>query len=113
MDWNRFREYGLALHEQDDDGVGMWGLYSTAGIETGWLNFVRANGGDFLNADNSECIIDSPESIEAWNYLVNLRREDGISPSPEALQAEGANSLFQTGRIRPVSFRQLGNVLPE
>jgi multiple sugar transport system substrate-binding protein len=99
MDWNKFREYGLALHEAAEGSPSMWGLYSTGDIQTGWLNYVRANGGDFLNLDNSECIIDSPESIEAWNYLVNLRREDGISPSPEALQAEGANSLFQTGRI--------------
>ncbi len=99
MDWNKFREYGLALHEESDDGPPMWGLYSTGGIETGWLNYVRANGGDFLNSDNSQCIIDSAESIEAWNYLVDMRRVDGISPSPEALQAEGANSLFQTGRI--------------
>ncbi len=99
MDWNKFREYGLALHETSGDDTAMWGLYATGGIETGWLNFVRANGGDFLNIDNSACIIDSPESVEAWNYLVNLHHEDGISPSPEALQAEGANSLFQTGKI--------------
>ncbi len=99
MDWNRFREYGLALHETVDDDVTMWGLYSTAGIETGWLNYVRANGGDFLNSDNSACIIDAPESLEAWNFLVNLRLEDGISPSPETLQAEHAGSLFKTGKI--------------
>ena len=77
----------------------MWGLLSTGGIEAGWINFVRANGGNFLNTDYSECIIDSAESIEAWNYLADFRRADGISPSPEALQAEWVNSLFQTGRF--------------
>ena len=31
--------------------------------------------------------------------MADFRRADGISPSPEALQAEWVNSLFQTGRF--------------
>ena len=100
MDWNKFREYGLALHEESDDGIPMWGLYSTGGLQTGWLNFVRANGGDFLNSDNSECIIDSAESIEAWNYLVDMREWMAFHPAPKPCKLKG-----QIACSRPVESR--------
>ena len=99
FDWDMYREYGLQLTQRDGDDVTMWGLMSTEGIETGWLNFVRGNGGDFLNEEHTQCIIDQEASIEAWQYLADMRLEDTISPSPEALQAEGTRSMFLTGKL--------------
>lgn len=99
FDWTQWREYANQLTQRDGDNVTMWGAMSTEGIETGWLNWVRANGGDFLNDDFSKCIIDAPESVEAWELLTAMRLEDLVSPSPEALQAEGTRSMFMTGKI--------------
>jgi multiple sugar transport system substrate-binding protein len=99
FDWNQFRDYALKLTQREGDDVTLWGGMSTEGIETGWLNFVRANGGDFLNDDHTQCIIDQPPSTEAWQFLTGLRLEDNVSPSPEALQAEGTRSMFLTGKL--------------
>ncbi len=99
FDWNMFREYANTLTERDGDSVTMWGGQSTDGIETGWLNFSRGNGGDFLTPDSSKCIVDEPASVEAWQFLTDMRLVDNVSPSPEALQAEGTRSMFMTGRL--------------
>ena len=99
FDWNMWRDYALKLHQAEGDQVTMYGTMSTDGIETGWLNHVRGNGGDFLNADNNRCIIDEAASAEAWQFLVDMRLKDQVSPSPEALQAEGTRSMFMTGKL--------------
>jgi multiple sugar transport system substrate-binding protein len=99
FDWNKWREYANALTERDGDTVTMWGGQSTEGIETGWLNFVRGNGGDFLTSDSTKCIIDEAASVEAWEFLTAMRLEDDVSPSPDALQAEGTQSMFLTGKL--------------
>jgi multiple sugar transport system substrate-binding protein len=99
FDWNMWRDYALKLHQAEGDQVTMYGTMSTDGIETGWLNHVRGNGGDFLNADNNRCIIDEAVSSEAWQFLTDMRLKDKVSPSPEALQAEGTRSMFMTGKL--------------
>jgi multiple sugar transport system substrate-binding protein len=52
-----------------------------------------------LNADNSRCILDESVAAEAWQFLVDMRLKDKLSPSPEALQAEGTRSMFMTGKL--------------
>jgi len=99
FDWNNWREYANTLTERDGDSVTMWGGQSTDGIETGWLNFVRGNGGDFLTPDSTKCIIDEQASIDAWQFLTDMRLVDNVSPSPDALQAEGTRSMFMTGKL--------------
>ena len=73
FDWTMFRDYAQKLTQRDGDTVSMWGAMTTDGIETGWLNFVRANGGDFLNEDNTQCIIDQSAAVEAWQLLTDMR----------------------------------------
>jgi len=99
FDWTMFRDYAQKLTQRDGNTVNMWGAMSTDGVETGWLNFVRANGGDFLNADNTQCIIDQPAAVEAWQLLTDMRLVDQVSPSAEAVQAESSQSMFLTGKL--------------
>lgn len=99
FDWNQWRENANKLTKREGDSVTMWGAMSTEGIETGWLNFVRANGGDFLNKESDKCIIDEAPSVEAWQLLTDMRLKDNVSPSPEAIQAENLRSMFMTGKI--------------
>jgi multiple sugar transport system substrate-binding protein len=99
FDWTQFRDYALKLTKREGDEVKMWGALTTGGIETSWLNFMRANGGDFLNADSTKCIVDEPASVEAWQFLADMRLKDQVSPSSEALQAEDSRSMFMTGKL--------------
>ncbi|HEX2516663.1 MAG TPA: sugar ABC transporter substrate-binding protein [Chloroflexota bacterium] len=99
FDWNTARDYAQQLTRREGGEVRTWGIMSTEGIETGWLNFVRANGGDFLDQDHQKCIVDQPVAQEAWQYLVDLRVKDRLSPDAPALQAMSSQNLFINGRL--------------
>jgi multiple sugar transport system substrate-binding protein len=95
-DWNAQRDDALKLTKRAGDQTQVWGLYSTQGLETGWLNWVRANGGDYLNQDSTKCVIDSPQSAAAWTYLTDLNLKDRVSPDAAALKQ---GDLFLAGKL--------------
>jgi len=95
-DWNAQRDDALKLTKRAGDQTQVWGMYSTQGIETGWLNWVRANGGDYLNKDSTTCVIDSPQSAAAWTYLTDLNLKDRVSPDATALKQ---GDLFLAGKL--------------
>ena len=99
FDWTMARDYAQQLTRREGGDVRTWGIMSTEGIETGWLNFVRANGGDFLDKDHQKCVVDQPAAQEAWQYLVDLRVKDRLSPDVPALQAMSAQNLFINGKL--------------
>jgi len=95
-DWTALRDDALKLTKRQGDKTDSWGFDSTQGIETGWLNWVRANGGDYLNKDSTKCVIDASESAAAWTYLTNLSLQDRVSPDAEARKA---GDLFLAGKL--------------
>ncbi|MGH2353811.1 MAG: ABC transporter substrate-binding protein, partial [Chloroflexota bacterium] len=97
-DWDAARDQAQRLTRGEGE-TRVWGIMSTEGIETGWLNWVRANGGDFLDRDHRQCIIDQPASAEAWQHLVDLRHRDRVSPDAETLKAANSRTLFMNGRL--------------
>ncbi|MBI3973077.1 MAG: extracellular solute-binding protein [Chloroflexi bacterium] len=99
FDWTMARDHAQKLTRREGSEVKMWGLMSTEGIETGWLNWVRANEGDFLDKDAKKSIVDQPASAEAWQHLVDLRLKDRVSPDVEALKAMNARDQFTNGKL--------------
>jgi ABC-type glycerol-3-phosphate transport system substrate-binding protein len=97
-DWNAARDQAQKLTRGDGEAK-VWGMMSTEGIETGWLNWVRANGGDFLDQDHQKSLVDQPASVEAWQHLVDLRHKDRLSPDAETLKATPSRTLFVNGRL--------------
>lgn len=95
-DWNAQRDDALKLTKRAGDQTQVWGLYSTQGLETGWLNWVRANGSDYLNQDSTKCLIDSAQSAAAWTYLTDLNLKDRVSPDATALKQ---GDLFLAGKL--------------
>lgn len=95
-DWNAQRDDALKLTKRSGDQTQTWGLYSTQGIETGWLNWVRANGGDYLNQDSTRSVINSPQSAAAWTYLSDRNLKDRVSPDATALKQ---GDLFLAGKL--------------
>jgi ABC-type glycerol-3-phosphate transport system substrate-binding protein len=45
------------------------------------------------------CIIGEPPSVEAWQYLTDLRLTDWVSPDVETLRAESSSRLFMSGKL--------------
>lgn len=94
--WARLREHCLAATKRRRDGVpeqmGLQfpGLVNQAPLLYGY-------GAEMLDAGHKKCLLDSPEAIQAYQFLLDLRFVDRVSPTPgEAAQAA---FKFEGGRL--------------
>jgi multiple sugar transport system substrate-binding protein len=75
-------------------------VWGSDGLFIGWLHWsyklIWQNGGRVYNDDYTECLLDSPEAIEAIQFWADLLHEAEVMPS--ASQAEGLGDLFQSGQ---------------
>ena len=100
-DWPTYREYAQKMNKPGTH----WGTYTDPGYETGWLNFVRANGGDYLSEDRKKSVLGSPQSIEAMEFLVGIMQRDRFSPTrAEVTAASGKVPMFINGQISMGTF---------
>ncbi len=102
-DWNALREYAEKLTKREGGKVTHFGYWSQDGIETGWGNFVLANGGSMLDAERKRSVIASPEAIEAVQYCVDFVLKSQTSPTPEQItdlrQGQHPSHVFMIGAI--------------
>ena len=104
--WDLLQEYAIKLTEREGDNITRYGMFAADALEQGWLNYVRANGGDFLS-DDLRCVIDGPESAEAWNFCVDLALKHRVSPSrdqiadlSQGMAGRGGHfALFGSGQV--------------
>lgn len=61
--------------------------------------WVWSNGGDVLDDTHKRCVIDSPQSQEALQFLVDLRYKHKVAPPLTRAQRREANGMFQNGRV--------------
>lgn len=95
-DWNTYREYAQKMNKSGQ----RWGGHANAGYETGWLNFVCANGGDYFSDDRKKCILGDPKCIEAVEYLANLIVKDRYAPTRQEISANvGIVDMFINGQM--------------
>src|SRR5690606_35655739 len=81
--WNELIETAKKL-TKDTNGDGRTDQYGIAGFPL--ENAVWANGADYVDYETGEIKIDSPEFIEAMQFVVDLNHKHGVSPSQEAEQ---------------------------
>ena len=95
-DWNTYREYSQKLNKP---GL-RWGGLAESSYETGWLNFVRANGGDYFTDDRKRCILGDPKCVEAIEFLAGLVVKDKYVPTRAELSAnQGKVPMFVAGQL--------------
>jgi len=91
--WDKFREYVVALSEVTDFGVGMENNILLYGP------FAATSGGSLINDDATEYLIDSPEVVEALEFLTGFTL-DGLAPEPAgAKDLGGINAMFMAGEV--------------
>jgi ABC-type glycerol-3-phosphate transport system substrate-binding protein len=76
--WEEYREYARVL-TRDEDGDGepdTWGLASQITVSM-FENLIVQNGGSLLNADETAVAFDSPEGVEALEFMTDLLLRDG------------------------------------
>lgn len=69
------------------------------------MSLVWQNGGQVFSEDGKSCLMDSPEAIEALDYMADFVR-NGYAPTPQQLSGMGMDrgQLFATGRVGLMSM---------
>jgi multiple sugar transport system substrate-binding protein len=67
-------------------------------VDTFFMYFLWNNGGDILGADG-KAAINSPQGIEAMDFLVKLVNEKGSEPKPTGFTREQIIEMFKAGQL--------------
>lgn len=93
MTWSEFVEVGKKLTSGE-------GINKVFGVANYTLEAaVWSNGADFLNEDHTKVTVDTPEFAEAMQWVSDLARVEGISPTPEEDGASGWFSRWVNGKV--------------
>jgi multiple sugar transport system substrate-binding protein len=97
--WDTLREYAAKLTKMEGSRVTQWGYYgSDLGFHQ-WAPFLYSNDGSAIDRDTWKCVIGSPQSIQAFQFLTDLILVDKVAAPTEAAAEMGLAALFQTGKI--------------
>ena len=90
-----FLEAAIAL---TDPGRRIWGFMDPEGSYFTSIVFIRAWGGDTLNADGTESVLNSEEAKAALAFQASLYNEHRVAPPP-GTTGQGANQLFAANQL--------------
>lgn len=77
---------------------GQFGLIIHDGFEFNWWTFIWSHGGDTLSSDQKKTTLEMPETIEAFQWLVDLKQKYKVSPA-EGDTSLGTGDDFMTGKV--------------
>lgn len=104
--WDTMREYALAINKGTGFTRERFGFYCLGGkhpwgMSESWGNLVYARGGRVLSEDGLNWTMNTPETAEALQYIVDLTFEDDVHPNAGDLSAAGARdrTMFQNGQL--------------
>lgn len=60
---------------------------------------IAQNGGSIMNADGTAFTVNTPEAVEAAEYMVSLVNDSNVQPSEEQMAGMGGWDLFKSGRL--------------
>jgi multiple sugar transport system substrate-binding protein len=119
-DWATFKAYAQKLNRPTASPP-RWGAYAEPGVETGWLNFVRANGADYFSDDRKKCTLGAAPVIEAVDYISSFVTKDKTAPTRAEVSAiqgtqtqafiNGQISIGTYGDWKFTPFKQAANGL--
>lgn len=83
----------------DPDKVDVWGFNAQNDLQAIWREFLAQNGGEFQDGD--EYAFNSPEGVEAFQYLVDLINTEQVAPPAADTNADGdaSRDLFVQGKL--------------
>jgi len=102
--WEQFRKHAAAMTKKESSGrykrfgCAIPGYPMNSGVIWGF-------GGEVLSADGKKCLLNSPGTVAAYQFLADLRWVDHSTPTP----AQAANSAFtfEGGKIA-MEFNWMG-----
>jgi multiple sugar transport system substrate-binding protein len=106
-DWKKFTEIAQRLTIKSPDGRRneTFGIMGYDLQEAIWQN-----GGSFYSPDGTRCTLDSPEAIEAAQWLMDLQFKYKCAPSPSEEDAMASAGGWGQGIITLFSAQRLGMI---
>lgn len=95
MTWERFREIAREL---TDAGANQYGYVITPGFDS-MVPWLWSAGGDYMNAEKTECLLGTAESISAMEFLVGMIDEGIVAPITTVAGTFSAADQFNSGKI--------------
>jgi multiple sugar transport system substrate-binding protein len=93
----------VKIVETANDGSGTKVFGFARGVNYfNWVTHVRSFGGDFLNPEGTQCVLDDDRALAAFQHLYDLAYEYEIAPSPAQI-AENEGMMFQGGSLAMTS----------
>lgn len=90
--WDDFLETAKKLTKYDANGKPIqWG-FSFPTYPDGYYDWLLQNNGGFVNKDATKSIVNTPETIEALQFLQDLMYKYKVAPTPAQAQEFGSSS---------------------
>jgi multiple sugar transport system substrate-binding protein len=97
-DWNTMLDAAKKLTKAPDQ----WGMVVWNSGQEQYMNFLYANGGAILSDDKTKCTLDQPQSIQAFQFLVDMIYKDKVSQQPPAM-GDDPTVFFQQGKAAMIT----------
>lgn len=98
--WDDLRAAAEKLTAEDGS---QWGYASSLGGQQNYYNLIKQNGGEILNADQTEAMLSETAACEALQFAGDFIA-DGLAPSVAVMQANDPHEmLFPAGVIAMIS----------
>jgi multiple sugar transport system substrate-binding protein len=95
-------EWSKAMTKEDigQYGIGIVGRQTDSLMYEMWLSWIYTNGGKILSDDMKECVINTPEAIEALQFYCDLLNKYKVAP-PGALDydKDALRTMFVPGKL--------------
>ena len=93
-DWDTFLSASQKLTKRDESGRPIhFGVVFHIALPI----FIYQNGGRLYSEDNTRCIFNSPQTLEAIDFFLDLSRKHHVTPTPAEGQAVDCFSAFPSG----------------
>lgn len=97
--WDDMLDAAITLTKKDESGrITQYGVLANI-----WMNYVYSNGGSIMDDINNPttCVLNSAESIEAVQFMVDLMQKYEVMPTPETLNTTGISGadMFATNQL--------------
>jgi len=97
--WDEIIQIAKKVQSENDGiyGLGIAGAKHVS-TTTQFFNYVYQNGGDIFDEDGN-ILLNSPQTVKALEFYVDLYREHNIVPNPVEYNREELPNLFKVGKI--------------
>lgn len=105
-DWNTLRDAAIKLTKSTATGT-QYGFLSAYGNQSGYYNFMVANGGYIISDDQKKSGFDDPKSIQALQFMVDLIVKDHCAPTGQEMVEQ--NDYLDLFTSRKVAMATIGS----